>query len=72
MRADEQIRILGVKTDLSISEIARRLEKSPQAFCQKMKRGTFTVDDLAEIAMVTNCKLECRFVLPNGETIDIE
>ncbi|NMA34659.1 MAG: XRE family transcriptional regulator [Clostridiaceae bacterium] len=72
MRIDEQIKILCIKSDLTISEIGRRLNKTPQAFSQKIKRGNFTIDDLSEIAMVTGCKLECSFVLPNGEKIKIE
>lgn len=69
MRIDEQVKILCVKSDLTLSEIAKRLNKTPQAFSQKLKRGTFSLDDLDELAMVTDCKLECNFVLPNGEKI---
>lgn len=72
MRIDNQIKMIGVKTDLSISEIGRRLNKSPQAFSQKLKRGCFTLDDLEDIALVTGCKLECSFVFPDGERIVIE
>lgn len=71
MRIDEQLKIICVKTDLSFSEIAKRLDKTPQAFCQKIKRGTFSIDDLADIALVTDCKLECSFVLPDGEKLKI-
>lgn len=72
MRVDEQIKMIGVKSGLSVSEIGRRLNKSPQAFSQKMKRGNFTLDDLNDIAIVTGCKFECRFVYPDGESISIE
>lgn len=72
MRIDDQIKMLCVKTDLSISEIGRRLNKTPQAFSQKIKRGNFTIDDLNDIAMVSGCKLECSFVFPNGDKISIE
>lgn len=72
MRIDEQLKILSIKTNLSLSEIGRRLNKSPQAFSQKIKRGNFTVDQLQDIAMVTGCKLECYFVYPDGSKIAIE
>ena len=72
MRIDDQIKMLCVKSGLSISEIARRLNKSPQAFSQKMKRGSFTLDDLNDIALVTGCKVNCKFVYPNGDAIAIE
>ena len=71
MRIDEQIKILGVKSGMTLSEIGRRLNKSPQAFSQKIKRGNFTIDELEDIAMVTGCKFECAFILPNGERIPI-
>ncbi len=72
MRIDAQLKMLCLKTDMTFSEIGRRLEKSPQAYCQKIKRGSFSIEDLHDIAMVTGCKLECSFVLPNGEKIVIE
>lgn len=71
MRIDNQIKMLCAKSELSASEIGRRLNKTPQAFSQKIKRGTVTVDDLSDIAMVTGCKLECSFVFPDGEKIVI-
>ena len=36
MRIEEQIKMLCAKTNLSSSEIARRLNRSPQAFSQKL------------------------------------
>jgi predicted DNA-binding protein YlxM (UPF0122 family) len=72
MRVDEPIKILCVKMDLTLSQIAKRLNKTPQAFSQKIKRGTLTINDLDEIALVTDCKIECNFILPNGEKIQIQ
>ena len=72
MVIDEQIKMLGVKSNLSVSEIGRRLNKTPQAFCQKIKRGNFTVDELNEIALVTGCELKCEFVFPDGYKIIVE
>ena len=72
MRIDEQIKMLCVKSNLSQSELARRLNKSPQAFGQKIKRGSFTIDDLFDIALVSGCQIECKFIYPDGEIIKIE
>lgn len=71
MRIEEPVKILCVKNDLTRTEIARRLDISPQAFSQKLKRGTISLDDLDNIANVSGCKLECSFVLPSGERISI-
>lgn len=69
MRIEEQIKMLCVKSEISISEMGRRLNKTPQAFSQKIKRGKITLEDLQEIAMVSGCKLECSFVFPDGYRI---
>ncbi|MDC7229727.1 MAG: hypothetical protein PQJ48_05420 [Sphaerochaetaceae bacterium] len=71
MRIDQQLRILALKTDLTLTEIGRRLNKSPQSFSQKIKRGNFSITDLEDIALVTGCSLVCSFVLPNGERINL-
>jgi hypothetical protein len=71
MRIDDELKILAVKTGMTLTEMGRRMDKSPQAFSQKIKRGTFTLDDLQEIALVTGSRFECAFVLPNGDRIEI-
>lgn len=72
MRIDEQLKMLCVKSGMSMSEMARRLNKSPQAFSQKIKRGNFTIDELMDISIVCGCELKCEFVYPNGDTINVE
>ncbi len=71
MRIDEQLKILSIKTNMTFSEISERLDKSPQAFSQKMKRGNYTLDELEEIARATGVKVICYFELPNGEIISL-
>ncbi len=69
MSVSEQLKILCVKLNISVSELGRLSGKSPQAFSQKMKRESFSVQDLKEIAEVAGCKYEGAFVLPNGERV---
>lgn len=69
MKIEEQVKMLCAKTNPLSSGIGRRLNKSPQAFSQKIKRGKFTIDDLQDIAIVTGCKLGCSFLFPDGERI---
>lgn len=71
MRIDEQVKLLCVKSNISMAEMARRLNKSPQAFSQKIKRGNFTVDELTDIALVAGCELKCEFEFPNKERVVI-
>jgi hypothetical protein len=69
MSASVQIKILCVKLGISVSELARRVEKSPQAFSQKMKREGFTPSELKALAEKVGCKYEGAFVLPNGDRV---
>ncbi len=59
MRIDEQLKILSIKTNMTFAEIAEKIDKSPQAFSQKMKRGNYTLDELEEIARATGAKASC-------------
>lgn len=71
MRIDEQVKLLCVKSNISMAEMARRLNKSPQSFNQKIKRGNFTIDELSDIALVAGCELKCEFKYPNEDIITI-
>lgn len=71
MRIDEQLKILAVKNNMTLAQIGERMDKSPQAFSTKMKRGNYTLDELEEIAVATGASLHCSFELPNGEIIKL-
>lgn len=71
MRLEEAIKIVCVKNELSIAEIARRLCISPQALGQKIKRGKLSLADIDSIASVSGCQLECNFILAGGERVPI-
>ena len=71
MQLIEPIKLFCLKYGISQSELARRLGKSPQALSQKVNRGTLTLDDLEDIAVVTGCKFECSITLLTGEKIKI-
>ena len=69
MTIAEQIKVLCVRCGVSEAELARRLGKSPQSLNSKMKRETFTVSDLDEIASVLGVKFTRHFILNNGEEV---
>lgn len=70
MTVGEQIKILCVRSGISVSELARRLGKSNQAFGQKLKRGTFTVDEMKQVAEAVGCTYSGAFILPDGDKIE--
>lgn len=69
MTTSEQIRVLCVRTGISLSELARRINQTPQNFNSKLKRNTVTQDELNQIAKVLNVTYEQYFVLPNGDQV---
>ena len=69
MTISEQIKVLCVRCNMSEAELARRLGKSPQCFNAKMKRESFTIDDLNEIAEAVGVEFKRNFILTNGEEI---
>ena len=69
MTISEQIKVLCVRCGVSEAELARRLGKSPQSLNSKMKRETFTISDLDEIAFVLGANFKRVFILNNGEEI---
>lgn len=69
MTTSEQIRVLCVRTGISLSELARKINQTPQNFNAKLKRNTVTQDELNQIAKVLGVTYEQYFVLSNGEKV---
>ncbi len=69
MTTSDQIRVLCVRTGVSQSELARRINQTPQNFNAKLKRNTVTQDELNKIADVLGVTYEQYFVLANGDQV---
>ena len=69
MTTSEQIRDLCVRTGVSLSELARRINQTPQNFNAKLKRNTITQDELNQIAKALDVTYEQYFVLGSGELV---
>ena len=69
MTISEQIKVLCVRCKVSEAELARRLGKSPQSFNAKMKRESFTINELSRIAEVLGVDFIRKFILENGEVV---
>lgn len=54
MTTSEQIRVLCVRSGVSLSELARRINQTPQNFSVKLKRNTVTQDELLFFLMSSN------------------
>jgi transcriptional regulator with XRE-family HTH domain len=69
MTISEQIKVLCVRNNISVAELARRMGKSPQNLNSKLKRECFTIAELEKIAEVVEARLERNFILTNGERV---
>ena len=69
MTTSEQIRDLCERNGVSLSELARRINKTPQNFNAKLKRNTITQEELNQIAKAMDVTYEQSFALGNGELV---
>jgi len=69
MTISEQIKVLCVRSNISVSELARRVGTTPQNFNAKMKRESFTIAELEMIASAVESRFERSFILLNGDRI---
>ncbi len=69
MSISEQIKVLCVRSNISMAELARRLGVSPQSLSAKMKRESFTIAELEKIADAVGATFVRKFVLYNGNEI---
>jgi len=69
MSISEQIKVLCVRSNISLAELARRIGMSPQSLSAKMKRESFTIADLEVIADAVDASFKRKFVLYNGEEV---
>lgn len=70
MSIAEQIKILCVKLNISAAELARNAGRTPQSLSQKMKRESFTIPEMKQIAEASGCRFVGTFILPNGEKVE--
>lgn len=71
MTTSDMIRTLCEKQNISLAELCRRIDQTPQNFNKKLKRGTVSFEEMMAIAEVLGVEYEQAFVLPNGERIGI-
>ena len=65
----EQIRVVCIRSNIRVAELARRLGKSPQSFNSKLKRESFTIKDLEETAEATGTSSKTNYISPKAEEI---
>lgn len=71
MTTSDMIRQLCKKTDISISELARKIGQSPQNFNKKLQRETVSFVEMIKIASALGITYEQTFILADGEKISL-
>lgn len=69
MTTSDMIRTLCEKQNISLAELCRRIDQTPQNFNKKLKRGTVSFEEMVVIAKALGVKYEQAFVLPDGNEI---
>ena len=65
----QKIRMALAFTNMSESELARRLATTPQAFNQRMKTDKFSTEELSKIAAILGATYNANFEFPDGTKI---
>ena len=69
MTIPQKIKIAVAYKEISESELARRINTTPQAFNQRMKTGKLTSEDLEKIADALGAKFFFGFEFEDGTKI---
>ncbi|MGE7113960.1 helix-turn-helix domain-containing protein [Lysinibacillus sp. NPDC047702] len=69
MSKTESIKILLIKTGMTVTEVAEALGTSSQNLSNKMRRDDFKVSELEEIAKICGVRFESNFILEDGSKI---
>ena len=69
MDISKMIKRLLLECDSTAADMAGRLNSTPQNISQRLKRNTWSVADLEQIAGAYGCGVVVGFVLPDGQAI---
>lgn len=59
----EKIRILLIKRKMTMSELADKIETTPQNLSNKLSRDNFTEKEMKTMSIALGCELDITFTL---------
>ncbi len=66
----DKIRILLIKRKMTMSELADKIETTPQNLSNKLSRDNFTEKEMKAISSALGCKMDITFTMEEtGEEI---
>lgn len=69
MSVNYRIKEVLKKSGISMMKFASIRGVAFQSVSRKVNHGSFTLEQLNEVARITGCKVECSFVFPDGSKI---
>ncbi len=69
MTIEQKIKMALSYAGISQSELARKIGTTPQNFSQKLKRNSFTKEEMEQIAAVIGGSWRAEFVFSDGTVI---
>ncbi|HNW04987.1 MAG TPA: helix-turn-helix transcriptional regulator [Oscillospiraceae bacterium] len=70
MTTAEQIKVLCVRSNISVAELARRIGQTSQNLNAKLKRNTVSDNEIRKICQILDVDYKSFFILANGEIIE--
>lgn len=64
-----KIRLACTLAGVSVSELARRIQTSPQNLSQRLKVGRFSAEELESIAQALGSEFRLEFIFPDGSKV---
>ena len=70
MIMSEKIKILLIKRNMSLKELAEKIDSTPSNLSNKIKRDNFPENELHDIAKALDCTFSANFIMSDtGEQI---
>lgn len=66
MTIQEQVKMAAVYSNITLTEIAKKVGMSPQSFSNRMKTGKFTRQELEKIGSALGAEYISCFRFPDG------
>lgn len=71
MQINELIYNLAKETNMTLADLARSINESPQNFSNKLKRGTLSLDEFQKLADALNIDFNVSFRFNNNRKISL-
>ena len=72
MSMSKKIKHLLIEKNVTITQLAKLLDTTPQNLTNKLSRDNFKEKNLQQIADVLNCKFEAKFIIEDEQSHKIK